>query len=669
MPLPAYLLLVATLLPLLAFVLLLFGGKRLGTPIAGWVGSALIAASFACSLVAVIAWFQGGHYLQGDWGKGQLPIFLSVKWLSIGTAPYGNGVSQDHPGYLDLALYIDSLTVLLSAVMTLVALLVHLFAIGYMWREPRYSQFFAYLGLLCFSMLGLLISGSLLQIFMFWQLMGLCCFLLIGFWFERKDAGNAAMKFFISASVADSGFLIGFGILFCRFGNASLPDLWSYFLPAGFGQAVTLPGGIILGVPLLTAMGIALFCGAMGRSAQFPLHAWLADEPRSPTPASAIIHSVTMAAAGIYLVARLSPILTPTAKLFIAIIGLTTLLMGALIATAQSDFKRLLAFSTISQLGLIMVALGIGSWTAGLLHLINHAFFRSLLFLAAGSVIFAVRGPHDLSELGGLARKLPVTAVTFAVVRALLGRHPFLLGVSSQFTIVSQAGAYASYAQTSGRSPRFFLLFILPAAAACLTAFYITRCWMLVFAGKPRNPRIHQHAREHPMLWFPMGLLAILSVYGAKLLDAQPLLESSARESEAIVRDIQSKDDFFRGRPLLGAFRQAGPQEPTTDLAATTLADARIRGQAMANTWMRWAIAIGVVWGAAMYWNGFSIGRRMLAWAPCRAVHVWLSHRMYFDELYQSVFAGILLAASRCCAWFDRNVLEALLNRLLRARR
>src|SRR4051812_15411117 len=411
MPLPALLLLIATLLPLGSFLILVFIGKRMGTPLAGWFGTLAIAGSFACSMVAMISWIsQGNTPGVGPWGYKILPINLPYQWI-----PVGSGIGQSHPGYLDLGIYVDSVTIVMFAMITGVATLVHLFSIGYMHEDPRFPRFFTYLGLFCFSMLGLVLGGTALQLFIFWELVGLCSYLLIGFWYEKKSASNAAIKAFVVNRVGDFGFLIGFGILFYNLGNVTLADMWRHLGHAGAGHPITLPDGSIFGVGLMTIMGIGLFFGAVGKSAQFPLHVWLPDAMEGPTPVSALIHAATMVAAGVYLVARIFPVLTPDAKLFIAIIGCTTLTMAALIAIAQSDIKKVLAFSTLSQLGYMILALGIGSYVGGLFHLITHAFFKALLFLGSGSVIHAAHHEQEMPQYGGLIRKLPITGITFAI--------------------------------------------------------------------------------------------------------------------------------------------------------------------------------------------------------------------------------------------------------------
>src|SRR5687768_7036891 len=252
MPTPALLLLIATLLPLLGFVILLFVGKKMGTPLAGWIGTAMIGGSFVCSLVAMLAWYNTGTYQGADWGFEKGPINIPYHWI-----PVGPGVEQRTPGFLDIGIYVDSLTIAMFAMITLVSTLVFVFSIGYMRDDSRYPRFFTYLGLFCFSMLGLVIGGTILQLFIFWELVGLCSYLLIGFWYEKKSASNAAIKAFVTNRVGDFGFLIGFGILFYHLGNVTLPSLWAILGNAGTLNegSLPIPGGAIT-VGLMTVIGV-----------------------------------------------------------------------------------------------------------------------------------------------------------------------------------------------------------------------------------------------------------------------------------------------------------------------------------------------------------------------------------------------------------------------------
>src|SRR3954463_11366275 len=273
MPLPATLLILATLLPLASFGVLVFVGRRMGTPLAGWFATAAIGGSFICSVLAMGYWYRGGQMVttgaaaaaaeQVTWGYNVRPIDVPMKWVPIGTSsvpnsPGASGLGQSNPGWLDVGVYVDSLTITMFAMITLVATLVHVFSIGYMREDKRYPRFFTYLGLFCFSMLGLVLGGTVLQLFIFWELVGLCSYLLIGFWYEKKSASNAAIKAFVVNRVGDFGFLIGFGILFYHLGNVSLPQMWVALGDAGQGGAIHLPDGTVFGAGLLTIMGIGL---------------------------------------------------------------------------------------------------------------------------------------------------------------------------------------------------------------------------------------------------------------------------------------------------------------------------------------------------------------------------------------------------------------------------
>jgi len=447
------------------------------------------------------------------------------------------------------------------AMITLVATLIHVFSIAYMADDKRFPRFFTYLSLFCFSMLGLVLGGTLLQLFIFWELVGLCSYLLIGFWYEKKTASNAAIKAFVTNRVGDFGFLIGLGILFYHLGNVTLPDIW-HLLDIGkmTANGIELPNHIWFGPTLLTVMGIGLFFGAVGKSAQFPLHVWLPDAMEGPTPVSALIHAATMVAAGVYLVGRIFPILTPDARLFIAIIGLVTLTMAALIAIAQSDIKKVLAYSTLSQLGYMILAMGVGSWIGGLFHLITHAFFKALLFLGSGSVIHAAHHEQEMHQYGGLMRKIPVTAITFAIAVLAIAGTPGLSAYYSKDMILAHAGGYAGLG--AAYSKYYWLFFVIPSCIAVVTAFYMTRCWMLTFWGKPRNQHLYDHAHEAPLLYIPLILLAIPSVIGGRYMMVQELIESSMREQSKIVLHIRNVPETSEEYKKYDLYASAWPAKP-----------------------------------------------------------------------------------------------------------
>ncbi len=372
MPLPALLLVIATLLPLAAFVLLLAIGRRMGDPLAGWVATALAAGSFALSMAGMIAWYEGGQLAGMTWGPGDKPIELSY-------------------------LHIDTLTVAMFNTITLVVALGHAFSARYMREDKRFVRFFVYLQLSYFSMLAFVLSVSLLEIFVFWCLIGLSGYLLLTR-LDDSQTGPRAVASFIVKRIGDAGFLVGLGILFHFLGNATLLQMDRWLWSAA-GAAIQLPGGAWISDKTLTLIGIAIFCGAACRSALFPLHFWLPAAGRAPIPAAAFVQSATLTTAGVYMIARIYPILTPTAKLCIGIVGLLSLLFGAVLALVQSDVGRILAYSTVSQFGLMFMAIGIGSWVGGLFHLLAHAFFKSLLVLAAGSAIHAALGKQNLERV------------------------------------------------------------------------------------------------------------------------------------------------------------------------------------------------------------------------------------------------------------------------------
>ncbi|HEV8603904.1 MAG TPA: NADH-quinone oxidoreductase subunit L [Tepidisphaeraceae bacterium] len=671
MPLPAILLIIATVLPLASFTLLVFVGKRIGKPLAGYVGTFAIGLSFLFSILAMIAWVQGGKYTPGgeakpiDYGMGKYPINLPMQWVPAG---YAAGVKTT----LKVGVYVDSLTIVMFAMITLVATLVHVFSLAYMADDKRFPRFFTYLGLFCFSMLGLVLGGTILQLFIFWELVGLCSYLLIGFWYEKKTASNAAIKAFVVNRVGDFGFLIGLGILFYHLGNVTLPDVWN-LLEMGklTANGIQMPGGVWFGPTLLTVMGVGLFFGAVGKSAQFPLHVWLPDAMEGPTPVSALIHAATMVAAGVYLVGRIFPILTPDARLFIAIIGLVTLTMAALIAIAQSDIKKVLAYSTLSQLGYMILAMGVGSWIGGLFHLITHAFFKALLFLGSGSVIHAAHHEQEMHQYGGLMRKIPVTAITFAIAVLAIAGTPGLSAYYSKDMILAHAGGYAGLG--AAYSKWYWVFFVVPSVIAVVTAFYMTRCWMLTFWGKPRNQHLYDHAHEAPLLYIPLILLAIPSIIGGKYMMVQQLIESSMGEGSRYVAHVRNVPEE-QGKKY-DLYAQAWPGEPGGSHIATETAAGESASQNLphsqelfkhaehtVHTVVVWAFAVGIGIGIAIYFNGYAVANMLMKIPPLRVIHTWLYRRMFFDELYAAVFVAITMGLARLSALFDRVVVDGLVN-------
>ena len=479
--------LVILLLPLLAFVVIIFLGKKL--PRQGdWLATGLMGLAFGLSLFLLITKLTG---------HADETFSNSFTWVVVGSQTINFGIM------------IDNLAAVMLLVVTLVSLLVHIFSMGYMKDDVRYSRYFAMLGLFSFSMLGIVLTNNILLMYIFWELVGISSYLLIGHWYEKKSASNAANKAFIVNRVGDFGMFIGILILFFSFSSFSFEIIFSSI------EAGQLPFG---SEGWLTAAGVLIFCGAVGKSAQFPLHVWLPDAMEGPTPVSALIHAATMVAAGVYLVARVFPMLTADALLTIAYIGAITALVAATIAMTQFDIKKVLAYSTISQLGYMIMALGVGAYTAGFMHLVTHAAFKAGLFLGAGSVIFAMHAAlhkhhddetdaQDVRNMGGLKSKMPVTYWTFLIFTLAISGVPLTSGFLSKDEILAGTLAFSTL---NGH----WLLPIIGFVVAGLTAFYMFRLLILTFHGAPAEEKIHSGISESPLLMtIPLIVLATLSLF------------------------------------------------------------------------------------------------------------------------------------------------------------
>ncbi|MCF0072210.1 NADH-quinone oxidoreductase subunit L [Dyadobacter sp. CY261] len=469
--LPAYLLLG---LPFLCFLVLWLGGKSLNK-LAGWIGTLATAAGLLVSLTFADPGTE--HIIRFD-------------WLTIGSH------------VIELSFRFDTLSTMMLVIVHFVALLVQLYSTAYMHDDRNVNRYFAFIQLFLFSMLGIVMAGSLIVMYIFWELVGLSSYLLIGFWYTKKRPVWAAQKAFVLNRIGDAAFLTGILMLFYYIGSTDFEVL---SLEIG-----TIPSGI------LTAIGICLFGGCVGKSAQFPLSGWLPDAMEGPTPVSALIHAATMVAAGIFLLARISFLLTVDARLVILVIGAITMVTGALKALKGWDIKKVLAYSTMSQLGLMVMAVGFGSWQTALFHLATHAFFKAGLFLSAGSVIHAVTppdedagfNPQDMRTMGGLRKALPITFICFSICAAALAGLPFFSGFLSKDAIITEGFLWAAE-----NGPLGYLFPVLVILSAGLTAFYMTRQVWLVFFGEKRFPAfVHPH--ESPVaMWLPMALLSALSLF------------------------------------------------------------------------------------------------------------------------------------------------------------
>jgi NADH-quinone oxidoreductase subunit L len=525
---PGRLYVVATLLPLAAFFLLLVGGclRAICRPHAqspgfarflyfflgghrplksgAYLATAAIALSAVLSIVGLVKFLSESGSVS--------TIEFDHRWAERTTwAQVGPSEAARPAVQLELGYRIDHLTALMFAMVAFVSAWIFVFSLGYMADETeevhedheahvkrpgRYGRFFLFLSLFCFSMLNLLIADNLFQVFISWELVGVCSFFLIGFYHERDSAAFAANKAFIVNRVGDAGFLIGLTLVWTYFGTFNFADI--------FAELATR--GPPMPEHLFVIAGIGIFFGCVGKSAQFPLHTWLPDAMEGPTPVSALIHAATMVAAGVYLVGRAYPLFAPEVRLLIAYTGAITLFLAATIALVQTDIKRVLAYSTVSQLGFMMLGLGVGGWVGGLLHLLTHAFFKALLFLGSGSVILGCHHEQELPRMGGLRHRMPVTAYTMLIGVLAISGTPFFSGWYSKDMILSNAMGFALH------DTEHMALFIVPLVTAGLTAFYMFRLWFLAFAGAPRS-HAAEHAHESPsVMTLPLVVLAIFSV-------------------------------------------------------------------------------------------------------------------------------------------------------------
>jgi NADH-quinone oxidoreductase subunit L len=436
----------------------------------------------ACALSWITFW-------QVALGSAPPLRLVLADWISVGTFT------------VDWTIRVDTLTAVMLVVVTSVSCLVHLYSIGYMHEDPARPRFFAYLSLFTFAMLMLVTSDNLVQMFFGWEGVGLASYLLIGFWFKKKSANDAAMKAFIVNRVGDFGFALGIFLCFWLTGAVSFDALFAV-LPGKAGESVAFLG--FAHVPALELAACLLFMGAMGKSAQFLLHTWLPDAMEGPTPVSALIHAATMVTAGVFMVARLSPVFeaAPFAQSLVLVIGATTGFFAATVGLVQNDIKRVIAYSTCSQLGYMFVALGSGAYSAGIYHLFTHAFFKALLFLGAGSVIHAMHHEQDIRKMGGLAKHIPFTTAMMAVGTLALTGFPFTAGFYSKDAIIE--AAYVAH------QPGHVYAFVCVVLAAGMTSFYSWRLFFLTFMGKSRaDAKTLAHAHESPLVMLiPLGLLA-----------------------------------------------------------------------------------------------------------------------------------------------------------------
>lgn len=565
---PANLILLMLFIQLAGFVGALFKGRNANANV-GWVSTCLTGVGLGLSIVIILV-------------ASELPYQAAVEWFWLSGRPVMFGV------------LLDKTAVVMLIVVHFVALLVEAYSLAYMHREREKYRYFAFLKLFVFSMLGIVVADNLLILYIFWELVGLSSYLLIGYWNQKMQAVRAAKKAFLLNRIGDAGFLLGIFLYYQHFDTFDLSVL----------QQVAL-----LESPELSAIGLLLFCGCLAKSAQFPLHGWLPDAMEGPTPVSALIHAATMVAAGIYLLGRIFPLLTPTASLVIALVGLTTALLGGLYALAQTDIKKVLAYSTVSQLGLMVLGMGVGAKDAALFHLLTHAFFKAGLFLGAGSVIFSLHRLHgnfddqDLRLMGGLRRSMPVTFVCYTLCTAALVGLPLSSGFLSKDALLGGVYDWA----TRQDSPWAYGLFGGALLAVGTTALYMCRQWWLIFMGDWRNPIAElEQVQESPLLIkLPIEVLAVLSVGFA--FASNPLSPSSAW----FLSDTIQVEHHWIG------------------LVSTIVALA-----------------------------GLYTGYRLVAATPFRQ----LDFTIDFDKIYQGLMVRPAMSLASVLSWIDRHLLDGIVN-------
>lgn len=689
---------VVLLLPLLSFVTLIFFNRRL--PRRGdFIGVGILGTAFALS--AYIFW----TVIVQSYDPA-FRIAWDFTWIDLGNVP---GVG---PLKIKMGIVIDNLTAIMLAMVTLISLLVHLYSTGYMAGDKNYGRYFAYLGIFTFSMLGIVLSDNLFSIYIFWELVGLSSYLLIGFFFEKDSAADAQKKAFLANRVGDIGMWLGILILYSQFHTFSFSEVYANLAAGKFA----------LSNAWLTAAGILLFMGCVGKSAQFPLHIWLPDAMEGPTPVSALIHAATMVAAGVYFVARIFVMLTPDALHVIAFIGAVTAFMAATIAITQNDIKRVLAYSTVSQLGYMVLGLGVGAYSAALFHLVTHAFFKACLFLGSGAIIHAMHHEQDMRWMGGLRKHMPWTFATFTLATLALAGLPLTSGFLSKDAIL--AGAIG-FANVEGGGI-YYLIPVLGFFSAMLTAFYMGRQIWLVFFGesrthlKPADPHHGDHNAHdshaahgddhhaehgvHEVSWnmrAPLVILAALSVffvYSPDPLDGakgwfMKMIPTPATVVGAANPQIGSlpAGSVLPQLAAVGALPEThateGAVAPAEHGAAPAAAEhgaaAASHGEAKgghAYSDPRQAEIVHA--GHAAHYTAIYISSVMVVLGiglafvvyvfgiidpaktavAIRPLYLFSLNKWYWDEIYQATFIKGSVVLSKLLSWFDTNVVDGIVN-------
>ena len=574
--------------PLVGFLINGLFGKWLkgNEKLSGWIGALAVLVSLVCSIIAFTSL-----------NSGAAPLDETLyEWIT------GEGFA------FNIGFRVDALTAVMLLVITGVGFLIHVYSIGYMHGDEGYTRYFAYLNLFVFAMLILVLGNNYLMMFVGWEGVGLCSYLLIGFWYEKQSATDAGKKAFIVNRIGDFGFLLGMFTLFAAFGTLDFTSIFDAAEAGNFQQ--------VFGASTLVIATLLLFVGAIGKSAQIPLYVWLPDAMEGPTPVSALIHAATMVTAGVYMIAR-SAVLYNIAHTgeIVAWIGVLTAFFAATIALTQNDIKRILAYSTVSQLGYMFVGVGVGAYASGIFHLVTHAFFKGLMFLTAGSVMHAMANELDMRKMGGLKSKMPITHWTFLVGALAIAGFPFLSGFWSKDEILHSAW---------GSSP---LIYGIGLITAFLTAFYMFRLIFVTFYGESRvEPEVASHLHESPsVMWVPLAILAIPSALIGLLLG------------------------------------WGGPDSWFHHFTKSVFPEAHHDASGNVIVFMLISSVVGLA-GIAFAWTRYS--KRVPSDEPTGALHRLLTNKYYIDEVYNALIVQPVKNGSHFLLWklVDTGIIDGIVN-------
>jgi NADH-quinone oxidoreductase subunit L len=629
------------LLPAFGAATMFFFGRKLqkSTVNAVCVGMVVIAFLLACGAV-----WQYSDYSRHNPGKPYENILYTWLGSDTGHLTYLKHDGTPAPFHADAGFLLDPLSSIWLMFVTGVGMLIHIYSTGYMAHEGGYYRFFGYLNLFMFSMLTLILANNYALMFVGWEGVGLCSYLLIGFYFHRKSATNAANKAFIVNRIGDAGFLLGMFTIAWYFGSFRLTEVTELARSEKFS----------IGDPIITAATLLLFVGACGKSAQLPLYVWLPDAMEGPTPVSALIHAATMVTAGVYMVARSNAlfVLAPTSMKTVAIVGTLTAIFAATIALVQNDIKRVLAYSTVSQLGYMFLALGVGAFAAGVFHVFTHAFFKALLFLGSGSVIHAMSGEQDMRQMGDLHKRIPITHWTmFIATFAIAGIPPFA-GFFSKDEILWQAWS------SEGGAYRW--LWFVGYGTALMTAFYMFRLMYLTFHGRPRmSHEVEHHIHESPKsMTVPLVILAFFSLFAGFL--GWPHSLGGSNRFEKFLEPVFAKEARVLQTEGESAQLAAGVKEEEHSSGAEYFL-------------MIFSVVAGLAgWGMA--WRAYRHADKgytepIAAAAP--PVYSTLLNKYYVDEAYDYAFTGRrkvgdmrlgVMGAGEASSWIDSNVIDGTVN-------